>query len=128
MIICGFPIPSLPFAPVPPRGHRGSRAGRRACARHPTPDHDALLRLAELRARAEALVPALRERALQAEQLRRLPDETVADLHASGLFRMLQPTRVGGGELPYRALCELTAVIAEGCGSTAWVLANLAAH
>src|SRR5579875_2347913 len=52
----------------------------------PTTDHDALLRLAELRA------------------------------------------RVGGGELPYRALCELTAVIAEGCGSTAWVLANLAAH
>jgi 3-hydroxy-9,10-secoandrosta-1,3,5(10)-triene-9,17-dione monooxygenase len=94
----------------------------------PTTDHDALLRLAELRARAEALVPALRERALQAEQLRRLPDETVADLHASGLFRMLQPARVGGGELPYRALCELTAVIAEGCGSTAWVLANLAAH
>src|SRR5579883_976874 len=104
---------------------RKRNAGERVM---PTTDHDALLRLAELRARAEALVPALRERALQAEQLRRLPDETVADLHASGLFRMLQPTRVGGGELPYRALCELTAVIAEGCGSTAWVLANLAAH
>src|SRR5262249_59693885 len=41
---------------------------------------------------------------------------------------MLQPARVGGSELPYRSLFELTAVIAQGCGSTAWVLANLAAH
>jgi 3-hydroxy-9,10-secoandrosta-1,3,5(10)-triene-9,17-dione monooxygenase len=82
----------------------------------------------ELMARAEALVPVLRERASKAEELRRLPDETIADLHQSGLFRILQPARVGGSELPYRALFELTAVIGRGCGSTAWVLANLAAH
>src|SRR6266851_1392330 len=85
-------------------------------------------RFEDLLARAEALIPVLRDRAPQAEQLRRLPDETIADLHASGLFRMLQPARVGGSELPYRALFELTAVIGQGCGSTAWVLANLAAH
>ena len=85
-------------------------------------------RFEELLARAESLVPVLRERAPRAEQLRRLPDETIADMHASGLFRMLQPARVGGSELPYRALYELTAVIGQGCGSTAWVLANLAAH
>src|SRR5262245_66366473 len=85
-------------------------------------------RFEELLARAEALVPVLRERAPRAEQLRHLPDETIAELHASGLFRMLQPARVGGSELPYRALFELTAVIGQGCGSTAWVLANLAAH
>jgi len=85
-------------------------------------------RFEDLLARAEALVPVLRERAPRAEQLRRLPDETIADLHASGLFRMLQPARVGGSELPYRALFELTAVVGQGCGSTAWVLGNLAAH
>jgi len=85
-------------------------------------------RFEELLARAEALVPLLRERAPRAEQLRRLPDETIADLHESGLFRILQPARVGGSELPYRALFELTAVIGQGCGSTAWVLGNLAAH
>src|SRR5262252_8356743 len=85
-------------------------------------------RFEELLARAEALVPVLSERAPRAEQLRRLPDETIADLHASGLFRMLQPARVGGSELPFRALYELTAVIGRGCGSTSWVLANLAAH
>src|SRR6185312_9336820 len=84
--------------------------------------------LAELTARAEALVPVLRERAARAEELRRLPDETIADLHASGLFRVLQPKRVGGSELPFRSLVELVAVISRGDGSTGWVLANLAAH
>ena len=83
---------------------------------------------AELKARALALVPVLRERARDTEELRRLPDETVADLHRSGLFRMLQPRRVGGSELPYRALVELGAIVAQGCGSTGWVLTNLASH
>src|SRR6201984_1404994 len=76
-------------------------------------------RFEELLARAEALVPMLRARA---------PKETIAALHRSGLSRMLRPARVGGSELPYRALFELTAVIGQGCGSTAWVLAHLAAH
>src|SRR5580698_7445218 len=53
----------------------------------------------ELLARAEALIPVLRERAARSEELRRLPDETIADLHESGLFRVLQPKRVGGSEL-----------------------------
>jgi 3-hydroxy-9,10-secoandrosta-1,3,5(10)-triene-9,17-dione monooxygenase len=83
---------------------------------------------ATLRARAEALVPVLRERAAETERLRAIPDATLADLHESGLFRMHQPARVGGSELPFRAICELPSIVARGCGSTAWVLANLASH
>lgn len=83
---------------------------------------------AELSERAQALVPVLRERAPRTEELRRIPDDSISDLHASGLFRMLQPKRVGGSELSYEAIVELTAVIGRGCGSTAWVLANLANH
>ena len=83
---------------------------------------------AELLARAEALVPLLRDRAARAEELRRLPDETIDDLHRAGLFRILQPQRVGGSELPFRAIVELVSVIGRGDASTAWVLANLAAH
>ncbi len=81
-----------------------------------------------LAARAQALVPVLRERAGECETLRRVPDATIADLHASGLFRMLQPRRVGGSELPLRTLVELGAIVAQGCGSTGWVLTNLASH
>jgi 3-hydroxy-9,10-secoandrosta-1,3,5(10)-triene-9,17-dione monooxygenase len=66
---------------------------------------------ADLVARAHALVPVLRERAPRAEELRRIPDDTINDLHASGLFRMLQPRRVGGSELSYEAIVELTAII-----------------
>src|SRR5260221_2766230 len=84
--------------------------------------------LDELRERAERLVPVLRERAAKTEALRRIPDETIADLHRSGLFRMVQPARVGGSELPYGAFVELAGVIGRGCGSTAWVLNNLASH
>ena len=82
----------------------------------------------ELKARALALVPVLRERAAETEALRRIPDATLKELHESGLFRMLQPKRVGGSELPYRAMIELGAIIARGCASTAWVLNNLASH
>lgn len=83
---------------------------------------------AELLARAEALVPVLRERAGRTEELRQLPDDTIDDLHRSGLFRILQPKRVGGSELPFRSIVELVSMIGKGDGSTAWVLANLAAH
>jgi 3-hydroxy-9,10-secoandrosta-1,3,5(10)-triene-9,17-dione monooxygenase len=82
----------------------------------------------EALARARRLVPALRERSARTETLRQLPPETIDDLHAAGLFRILQPRRVGGAELPFRTLVEVCAVIGEGCGSTAWVYANLASH
>jgi alkylation response protein AidB-like acyl-CoA dehydrogenase len=39
------------------------------------------------------------ERAAKTEALRRLPDETFADLAAPGLFRITQPRRFGGSEL-----------------------------
>lgn len=84
--------------------------------------------LAELKRRALAMLPRLRERAGETEALRRIPDATIAELHAAGLFRMLQPKRVGGSEAPYRALVELGAIIARACASTAWVLTNLASH
>ena len=83
---------------------------------------------AKLLAHAEALVPVLRERAGHTEELRQLPEETIEDLHRTGLFRILQPRRVGGSELPFRSIVELVSVIGKGDGSTAWVLANLAAH
>ena len=58
-------------------------------------------------ARAEALVPVLAERAAKCEELRRVPDETLADFHSTGLFRMLQPRRFGGSELDYGDIVEL---------------------
>src|SRR5262245_19057086 len=78
--------------------------------------------------RVRSLLPALRERAPHAEQLRRVPDETFKDFQSLGLFRCLQPRRYGGYELDpvtfYQAIMEVGAV----CGSSGWVLAVVGVH
>jgi alkylation response protein AidB-like acyl-CoA dehydrogenase len=75
----------------------------------------------ELLARAEALVPRLKERAERCEKERRCPEETVAELGKAGLLRICQPARWGGYEYGWDALCEVSQVLARGCGSQAWV-------
>lgn len=77
---------------------------------------------------ARRLAPVLRDRAGETEELRRLPPETEADLHRSGLFRILQPKSVGGAELDYVALVDIGAALAEGDASVAWTFTNLASH
>lgn len=78
--------------------------------------------------RAYALLPKLRERASTTEEMRRLPPETEQDLHTAGLFKILQPKRVGGSELDYVALVDFADVVALADASVAWNLANLASH
>ena len=46
--------------------------------------------------RARAIVPRLAERAPAAAAARRLPPETIAEYHAAGILRILQPKRFGG--------------------------------
>ena len=79
-------------------------------------------------ARARALIPELRERASKTEALRRLPPETERDLHDCGLFRIVQPKRVGGSELDYVALVDCADALGQGDASVAWNFANLASH
>jgi 3-hydroxy-9,10-secoandrosta-1,3,5(10)-triene-9,17-dione monooxygenase len=86
------------------------------------PGHD------EIVARAAALVPALRERAQKAESLRRLPEETMADVEEADLLRTMVPRRWGGHGLGLRTVCQLTRVLAQGCASTAWVVGFLVEH
>ena len=83
---------------------------------------------AELITQARLLVPVLRQRALETEKLRRLPDATVADLQEAGLFRLFQPARYGGIEAPFRAFFDIGGTLARGCGSTSWVFNNLVVH
>ncbi len=78
--------------------------------------------------RARSLLPQLRERAGSTEERRRLPQETERELHDTGLFRILQPKRVGGSELDYVALVDFADVVALADASVAWNLANLASH
>jgi len=85
-------------------------------------------RHAELWARAEALLPHLRERAARTEELRQLPEETLRDFHDAELFRIHQPRRYGGAELEFAAVVTFGALLARACASTSWVWVNYAAH
>jgi len=79
-------------------------------------------------ARARALVPALRARASEAEKARIMPQETIAELHASGILRSMQPKRWGGMEFDFVAYVDFCYELARGCPSTAWNFGNLQVH
>ncbi|QLY30191.1 3-hydroxy-9,10-secoandrosta-1,3,5(10)-triene-9,17-dione monooxygenase oxygenase subunit [Nocardia huaxiensis] len=78
--------------------------------------------------RVRDLLPAIRERAVEAEQQRRVPDASIAELIDAGVFRMLQPVRFGGAEESPVAFYEVIRAIATACPSTAWVASVLGAH
>ncbi|MEQ9641029.1 MAG: acyl-CoA dehydrogenase family protein [Alphaproteobacteria bacterium] len=82
----------------------------------------------ELIGRAADIVPVLRERAAEAERERRIPQATIDDLHANGLWRILRPSRYGGYVTDTGTMFEVIAELGRGCGSTAWVYANLISH
>jgi alkylation response protein AidB-like acyl-CoA dehydrogenase len=70
---------------------------------------------------AKRLAPIFRSRSADTEKLRRMPNETIADIQASGITRMCQPKRFGGAELPWDALVEIDFELGKGCGSQTWV-------
>jgi 3-hydroxy-9,10-secoandrosta-1,3,5(10)-triene-9,17-dione monooxygenase len=82
----------------------------------------------DILARARALLPSLQARAGQADQLRRLPDETVADLKQAGMFRLMQPSRWGGDEVDPGIFFEAQMTVATACPSTAWVMGVVGVH
>jgi 3-hydroxy-9,10-secoandrosta-1,3,5(10)-triene-9,17-dione monooxygenase len=82
----------------------------------------------EMVSRAHALGPKLAARAEACEKLRRLPDDTERDLHDAGLFRFVQPRRVGGAELDVGIFIDVCAALARVCPSTAWNVGNLGSH
>jgi len=83
----------------------------------------------ELLRRASDLLPVLTERAGRAEELRRIPDETVHDLKASGLIRIGNPPRYGGyDDIDVDLTYEVGWELGRACGSTAWCYSLWAVH
>lgn len=78
--------------------------------------------------RARALKPKLRERVAEAERLRRLPSENVADILENGLYGLMTPRRFGGSELGPEAMIDVTIELASACPSTGWVHMLWTAH
>ncbi|QUR68092.1 acyl-CoA dehydrogenase family protein [Mycobacterium spongiae] len=76
----------------------------------------------------EALIERLADRAQEAEDLRRLPAATVADLTESGFTELLKPARYGGQQADFTAILNPARRMAHGCASTAWTAAFYTLH
>ena len=83
---------------------------------------------AELVERARAMIPTLKARARKATEIRRVPDETIAEMHEAGFFRILQPKRWGGYEMHPNVFFDVQKLLAEGCMSTGWVYGVVGGH
>ncbi len=82
----------------------------------------------ELLERARAMIPTLRKRGVETEQLRRLPDSTMNEFRDAGFFKILHPKKYDGYELPPSVFFEVLMEIGRGCGSAAWVLGIVGVH
>lgn len=82
----------------------------------------------EVTERVEALLPTLRERAQEAEDLRRIPDESMKALQETGFFRLLQPKQWGGHAADPVVFYDTVRKIASACGSTGWVAGIVGVH
>uniref|UniRef100_A0AAU2VLC9 Acyl-CoA dehydrogenase family protein n=1 Tax=Streptomyces sp. NBC_00008 TaxID=2903610 RepID=A0AAU2VLC9_9ACTN len=82
----------------------------------------------EVVARSLGLAPRLRERIFTTEELRRLPEDTVKDAEAAGIFTMLLPRGLGGsgGDLPQAV--QVMRNLAQGDPTAAWTLGFLMCH
>lgn len=82
----------------------------------------------EILAEVRDLLPAVAERAEAADAEARMPVETIRELRALGVFRLLQPAAHGGHEGDPQELYAVARALSEVCGSTGWVTAVLAVH
>ncbi|NKB99979.1 MAG: flavin-dependent monooxygenase [Pseudomonadales bacterium] len=83
---------------------------------------------AEMLAQATALIPVLKGRAQHCEELRRVPDETIADFEAAGLYKISQPKEYGGYALSPLILFEVAMELSKGCPSSGWCLCLIGVH
>ena len=79
-------------------------------------------------AAVEDLLPSLRKRAQEAEDLRRVPDDNIAELQDAGFFRLLQPSQWGGFECNPVTFYDTVRKIGSACGSTGWVSSIIGVH
>ncbi len=77
---------------------------------------------AEILARARDIVPVLSQHATEGRAHNRLVARSMEAMKEAGLFRILQPRRHGGYELPPQTVYEAEMIVGEGDMSAAWVL------
>lgn len=82
----------------------------------------------DLFGRAKSLAKALLDRAAETDEARKLPQETMDDLHRLGLLKVFRPRQFGGYEGDWSTHLRIGEVLAQGCGSTAWIQCVVGVH
>jgi indole-3-acetate monooxygenase len=72
--------------------------------------------------RARELVPMLREAGDEIEKNRQTSEPVIAAMVERGIFKMLLPKSIGGGEIDPLTYTAVLEILASGDGSTAWSL------
>jgi alkylation response protein AidB-like acyl-CoA dehydrogenase len=79
--------------------------------------------LQELLLRIEETKPILTANVEETEANRRIAQANIDALTGAGAFKVTVPRRFGGYEMTIREKLEVSAAVAEACGSTGWVVA-----
>ena len=82
----------------------------------------------QLLQRARDLQPMLREKALETERLRRVPDDNVRAILESGLNRIAVPRRFGGLDVDFSLMHDVAFELGRACGATAWCYSLWGVH
>lgn len=69
---------------------------------------------------AQGLLPELKERSQEIDELRQLPQDLAQRMADYGFYRLIGPTDIGGMERSTRDLCDLVELLASANGSAAW--------
>ena len=87
-----------------------------------------MMTINELVTRAKAIGPGLASRRAKTSEMRRLPDDSIADIVGAGLLKGCQPKRGGGYEMSFGAQTSAGIEIAKYCGSSAWIVSVCGTH
>jgi alkylation response protein AidB-like acyl-CoA dehydrogenase len=74
----------------------------------------------DMRDKARALIPMLREQAREGERIGALTPDVQKALNDIGIYKMAMPAEWGGAALGARDLVEIIAALGEGDGSAGW--------
>src|SRR5581483_8663755 len=85
-------------------------------------DHDEMMR------RVGAISSLLAANSSACDRARQVVPESMRAMVEAGMFRIPQPARVGGYELPLRTLADAVSRLSEACPSSGWVLMVMGAH
>ncbi|TMR24939.1 hypothetical protein ETD86_03165 [Nonomuraea turkmeniaca] len=77
---------------------------------------------------AEAMVEELRERGREAEELRRLHEQTIAGFASAGFLSAMRPAGAGGSAIGLATFIDIVRTLSRGDASAGWIAAFLISH